>query len=148
MKLSLLGEEGRSISMLNTEELVKLEKFFFKYKNIKAVYLFGSYAMNKENKFSDLDIGILLADGYNKEIKLDILGELVNEEFCNVDLSILNEVSLLLQFEIVKHNILIYKSLDFDSSNYYSMIVRKYLDFEPLLKIQHQYIKERILNGK
>ncbi len=134
--------------MLSTEEILKLQKVFSQYKNIKATYLFGSHATNKTNRFSDLDIGILLEDGYNKKIKLDILTDLAEEDFCDVDLSIINEVSLLLQFEIVKHNLIIYKAPNFDSSTFYSITVRKYLDFEPLLKVQYKYMKERGMNGK
>lgn len=42
--------------MLEKEELKKLREIFCKYENIKAAYLFGSYAENRENKFSDEEI--------------------------------------------------------------------------------------------
>ena len=52
-----------------------LKSIFSGYNEIKAAYLFGSYADGKQNKNSDLDMGILLEEEYNKMIKLDILTE-------------------------------------------------------------------------
>ncbi len=133
--------------MLSNEKLDILKTVFMRYNHIKAVYLFGSFAEGKNNKLSDLDLGVLLDNDYNVDIKLDILTDLANYNFCNVDLIILNQAGLLTCFEVVKHNRIIYKRDDFDSSSYYSRIFREFQDFRYLLKIQSSYLKERILNG-
>ncbi len=133
--------------MLGVEKINELEKIFQNYQRIKAVYLFGSYAIGKENKYSDLDLAVLLDNVDNKMIKLDILAELTANHFDNVDLVVLNHASLLVRFEAVKHNQLIYKRDDFNATQYYSSVVRKYLDFRPLLEIQRKALKERILRG-
>jgi predicted nucleotidyltransferase len=133
--------------MLPEEKLDVLKKIFKKYKQIKAAYLFGSYAEGKESRLSDLDLGILLADDNFIDIKLDILTDLANHNFCHVDLIILNRASLLTRFEAVKHNQIIYKRDDFDSAAYYSKTIREFQDFRYLLKIQSSYLKERLLNG-
>lgn len=52
------------------------EVLFSKYKKIQAAYLFGSYAEGKENKFSDIDIGIVLNEVYVKSMKVEILKDL------------------------------------------------------------------------
>jgi len=133
--------------MLSKEKLVTLNRIFSHYDQIKAAYLFGSHAANKANKLSDIDIGILLEQGYNKKIKLDILTELAEHFFCDIDLVILNEATLLVCFEIVKHNKIIYKKCSFDAAGYFSLTIRRFLDFRPFLAVQRKYLKERILNG-
>jgi len=133
--------------MLSQEKLEKLENIFNKYSQVIAVYLFGSFAEGKENSYSDLDLGVLLTNEYKNTIKLDILADLADQNFCNVDIIILNQVGILSRFEAVKHNRLIYKKEGFDFSSYYSMVIREFQDFRYLLKIQSSYLKERLLNG-
>lgn len=78
--------------------------------NIKLIYVFGSYAKNKSNRKSDLDIAILLEDGYNPTIKLNIIGELVDIFNRNdVDLVILNSANPVLKHQIIKHGIVLYE---------------------------------------
>ncbi len=127
--------------------LENLKKIFSGYNEIKAAYLFGSYAVGKQNRNSDLDIGLLLAEDYDLMIKLDILTKLTKNNFDNVDLVIINNVSILVKYEVIKHNQLIFSKDDFDSAAYFSKIVRLYLDFKPYLEVQRMYLKERILNG-
>ncbi len=81
------------------------------------------------------------------ELKLEILGDLIELGYDNVDLAILNNMSILGQYEVVKHNKIIYQREDFDPHSYFSLIIRKYLDFKPYLKVQRKYLKKRILNG-
>ncbi|UNC91309.1 type VII toxin-antitoxin system MntA family adenylyltransferase antitoxin [Candidatus Contubernalis alkaliaceticus] len=133
--------------MLSKEELNLLKKILKEYHQIKAAYLFGSFAESLENRFSDLDLGILLEDNYIIDIKLDILTDLANHKFCNVDLIILNKACVLTRFEVVKHNKIIYKKDNFNSSLYYSKVFREFQDFRHLLNIQRYYMKERLLNG-
>ena len=131
------------VSQMN---LKKLKKIFAEYNKIKAAYLFGSCATGKQNRNSDLDIGILLAEDYDEMIKLDILTKLTKSNFDNVDLVIINNVSILVKYEVIKHNQLIYCKEDFDSSAYFSKIIRLFLDFKPYLEVQRMYLKERIIN--
>ena len=130
------------------ENFEKLNKYFAKFDEIKAAYLFGSYATGNNNKMSDIDIAVLLKDYCkNKNIKLDLLKGLVELGYDDIDLVILNRLSIVGKYEVVKHNNILYKSNDFDANSYFSLIVRKYLDFKPLLKVQREYLKRRILNG-
>jgi predicted nucleotidyltransferase len=122
--------------------------YFKKFKNISVAYLFGSHATGKNNEMSDLDIAVLLKRDYeNKRIKLNILQGLVELGYDNVDLVILNRMSILGRHEVVKHNNILYQSDAFEAGSYFSLVVRKYLDFKPLLKTQRENLKERILNG-
>lgn len=133
--------------MLTLEIKKKLKEVFSRYDNIKAVYLFGSHAENKDNKLSDIDLGVLLDDNYDRNIKLSILADLAEVSLCNIDLILLNEASLMLKFEVVKYNNIVFKRQDFDSAGYFSITVREYLDFKPFIEVQRRYFKERLLNG-
>lgn len=134
--------------MLEEKQKIKLANIFSNFPKVKAVYLFGSHAENKENRYSDLDLGILLEDNFDKMIKVDLLVALTEHNFNDIDLVLLNNASPLVSFEVVKHNKIIYKRDDFDSNSYFSLTVRKFLDFRPYLQIQRRYLKERILNGQ
>ncbi|MEC9489301.1 MAG: nucleotidyltransferase domain-containing protein [Halanaerobium sp.] len=134
--------------MISKDLVAKTQKALAKFSAVQAVYLYGSYAEERANKYSDLDLGVLLDDGYNQMVKLDILTSLSNKNFTNVDLVILNQAPPLLRYEIVKNNQLIYARDDFDAAGYFSLVIRKYFDFRPYLEIHRKYLKERILNGQ
>jgi len=133
--------------MLSEKKIKLLKHVFSKFKDINAAYLFGSHAEDRENKYSDLDIGLVLNDGYNPMLKLDILIKLTENNFENIDIVILNPANPLIKYEVIKNNKLIYKQDSFDASSYYSLVTRTFLDFRPYLDVQRRYLKKRILNG-
>ena len=129
-------------------ELSALDVVFQKYPEIQAVYVFGSVATGKVKAGSDLDLGIVPKTPSLHERKLDILTDLARLGFCEVDLVFLDVEDIVLRFEIVKHNKVIYQTGDFDKGEYYSRILRQYFDFLPYLKVQREAMKRRILDGK
>ncbi len=133
--------------MLEKNKKNLMKNIFASFSSIKAVYLFGSFAENKTNRFSDIDIGILLEEGFSKSIKIDVLARLTEIGLDSIDLVIMNEAPLLLRHEIVKHNYLLYCKEGFDKNTYFSITVLKYLDFRPYQIYQQERFKERILNG-
>lgn len=124
-----------------------LPAVFRKYKGIKAVYLFGSAASGNLRPDSDLDIGIVPADGAIHDRKLDLLTDLAYLGFCNVDIVFLDVQDIVLRFEIVKRNNVIYRTDDFDSGEMFSLTLRQYTDFLPYLKVQREALKKRLSNG-
>lgn len=111
--------------------------------NIKLLYVFGSYAKNKSNRKSDLDIAILLEDGYNPTIKLNIIGELVdifNRD--DVDLVILNNANPVLKHQIIKHGIVLYEESEEIKVNFEVRVLKEYMDMEHFRKNQMKYVKE------
>jgi uncharacterized protein len=129
-------------------ELDLLPPLFQKYTGMLAVYLFGSAATGNVRDGSDLDIGIVPRDASLHEKKLDILADLARLGFCEVDLVFLDVNDIVLRFEIVKHNKVIYQTDDFDRGEMYSRTLRQYFDFLPYLKVQREASKRRILHGK
>lgn len=125
-----------------------LSTIFRQYPEIAAVYLFGSMATGKVHQESDLDLAIVEKDKAIWGKKLDILADLIREGFDNVDLVFLGKADIVLQYEAVRMNRVIYQCRDFDRGEFYSRIVRKYLDFYPYLKVQREAYKERMLSGQ
>jgi uncharacterized protein len=123
-----------------------LKKIFSNYKQIKAVYLFGSHASGLNNIQSDIDLGIVSAQ-FTADDKIELLTKMVQHGYCNVDIVSLDNADLITRFEAVHLNQLIYKTYDFDHGFYFSKTLRQYFDFYPYLEVQRNQYKERILNG-
>lgn len=130
-----------------TTDTTKLHLVFTRYPEIQAVYLFGSTVTGTQRFDSDLDMALVPRSKTLRRQKLDILTDLAQVGFDNVDLVILDAKDLVLEYEVVRHNQIIYHAPDFESGTFYSNIVRKYLDFLPYLEVQRQAYKRRILNG-
>ena len=137
------------LSLENPNELKDLKTYFSKFKEIKAAYLFGSYVTGKRNRISDLDIAVILNEDKNiYKLKLKIISGIIELGYDNIDLSILNNMSIVGRYEAVKYNQVLYADSDFDVNRFFSLVVREYLDFKPYLEVQRKYLKERIFNDK
>jgi len=123
-----------------------LPGIFKKYPAVQAVYLFGSVASGKTHADSDLDLAIVPGDASARAARLDILADLTRHGFCNVDLVFLDAENILLKFQAVRQNQLIYSSTEFSPGDYFSITVRQYFDFLPYLEIQRESDKRRILH--
>jgi len=122
---------------------------FRKYPQIQAVYLFGSRAEGTANQESDVDLAVITDSEKLQGKKLDILGKLAEAGLDDVDLFFPDEDSdIVMAYEAVRPNRIIYQSDGFDRGELYSRIVRKYLDFEPFLAVQREAYKRAILNGQ
>lgn len=129
-------------------DLTLLSRVFKKYPQVQAVYLFGSRASGKSHEGSDLDLAIVPRSTDLRSKRLDILTDLARIGLCNVDLVFLDHPDIVLQYEAVRLNRLIYQTDDFNRGALYSKVIRQYLDFSPYLKVQRQAYKRRIIGGK
>ena len=127
-------------------KLELLPGIFKKYPGVQAVYLFGSTASGNTNAESDLDLAVVPLDSSVRAAKLDILTDLARNGFCNVDLVILDTENILLKFQAIRQNQLLYSNKEFNSGDYFSLTLRQYFDFLPYLKIQSEADKRRILH--
>jgi uncharacterized protein len=132
---------------LNNPPLDLLKEVFLQYPEIEAVYLFGSVAANTANADSDLDLAVYPGSENLVRQKLELLAHLARNKFCKVDIIYLDGKDILLNFEAIKHNRIIYAKPGFDRSVLFSDIVRKYFDFQPFLAYQRQALKRRLLHG-
>ncbi|GAB4501593.1 MAG: nucleotidyltransferase domain-containing protein [Anaerolineales bacterium] len=123
-----------------------IPRIFSKYPSVQAVYLFGSYATGKIRRDSDLDLAIVPRDSSARQQMLDMLADLVRQVYHRIDLVFLDTKDVVVRFEAIRHNRLLYCVPDFDPGTYTSRIVRDYWDFKPHLAVQRQSLKQRILS--
>lgn len=95
---------------------------------------------------SDLDLAILPEKSSLRGQKLDILTDLAREGFSDVDLVFLDTKDVVIKFESVHQNRLLYCVKDFDANAFFSLVLRQYFDFAPYLKIQREAYKQRVLH--
>jgi hypothetical protein len=78
--------------------------------------------------------------------KVPLIGECMDAARRDwIDLVVLNDVPLVLQFEAVRPNVILYAADDFDPAAFTSKIVRMYWDFKPYLRRQRKAYKRRLL---
>lgn len=129
-------------------ELESLREVFRRYPDIEAVYLFGSRAEGNTRADSDLDLAIVPAREACREQRLEILTDLARAGFDEVDLVFLNGDDLVLAYEAVRPNQVVYQTDEFDRGAYYSRVIRMYLDFLPYLEVQREAYRRRVLRGQ
>ena len=135
------------MTMLTDGMLTKIRRVSRRFPEIEAVYLFGSAAEGRAHVGSDLDLAVVPGNAALREKKLDLLAELARKGICNVDLVFLDESDLVLAYEAVRLNRLIYAGDGFDRGAFYSKIVRMYLDFEPYLRRQRGAYRRRVIGA-
>lgn len=74
----------------------KLAEVFGRHTQVEAVYLFGSTADGRARSGSDLDLAVLPARG-GSVYKLELLADLAEAGFCDVDLAVLDGRDLVLE---------------------------------------------------
>jgi predicted nucleotidyltransferase len=129
------------------QDLALLPKVFQKHTEIQAVYLFGSAATKREHKESDIDLAVFIDEGANSDLKLNLLSDLAGNGFCDVDLVFMDTDDIVLKYEAIRLNRIIYQRPSFDRGGTYSKIIRQYLDFYPYLSVQREAYRRRITNG-
>lgn len=132
--------------MVHSADLQGLNRVFQEYPDIQAVYLFGSHTEGRTHTESDLDLAIVPRHPALRDRRLDILADLARYGFCQVDLVFLDTEDIVLKYEAVRQNRLIYRTEDF-RGEMYSRIVRQYLDFLPYLRVQREAFKRRVFLG-
>lgn len=132
---------------LSSDDIKALKDVFQRYPAIQAVYVFGSTGSGKMHPESDLDLAIVSHSITLKEKKLLLLTDLARRGFCDVDLIFLDTEDIVLKYEAVRQNRLIYAIPDFDRGSMYSKVIRQYLDFVPYLETQRKAYKRRIERG-
>jgi predicted nucleotidyltransferase len=121
----------------------RLRPVFARYPRIKAVYLFGSAASGRARADSDLDLAVVPERPLGSD-KLALLTDLAAEGLERVDLVSLEGDDVVLRFEALRPNRLLYAAADFDHGEYYSRVIREYFDFEPYLLRQREALRRRL----
>lgn len=126
----------------------RVAKVLQAFPEVQAAYLFGSVAQGRARKDSDIDLALVPRSPGLEDRRLDILAAFAAAGLDNVDLVILRNHDLVLRYEAIRPNVLVYARPDFVHGDYYSRTIREYLDFLPILEEQRKAYKKRLLNDK
>ncbi|MDQ1244826.1 MAG: hypothetical protein QG565_1166 [Campylobacterota bacterium] len=129
---------------------LKLKELLGQYDFITNVLIFGSYAANKQNSMSDIDIAMHT----DKDIDIFELGEIISnlESALNLktDLVILNDLykkSPLLAYNIYQSHKPVYLNDTVAYSSFKENALHYYLDFQHVIEEQNIAFLERVKNG-
>lgn len=141
--------------MAKADEFKSRIQYFFKdEQNVAAVFLFGSYGTIYENKFSDIDFGVVfmpdalikLQEELSLEAKLSLY-----LKTDNIDLVNLNKAPITFRFQAIANGILLYEKDYVATSNFIENTYRYYFDYSHNLKIMRQErsksLKEAYIDG-
>ena len=119
---------------MNIERAIK--NYFATQKEILCVYLFGSTATGKDNKFSDVDVAVLFDSALppkqytqKKLTFMDNLSRILNRD---VDIVVLNEASSFLKFQVIKQRVRIYERPNRREHTFEARTIMEYFDFLPI----------------
>jgi uncharacterized protein len=129
------------IRMILLREIKKLNSVY----KIKLLYIFGSYAKGTNNDDSDIDIAVLLEEGYSPLHKVSLLGNLSDTlKTDNIDLVILNSAHSVLKHQVIKYGKIVYNESEESRILYEVRVLKEYMDMEYFRKTQMHYISEWI----
>jgi len=126
----------------------KIARVLSTFPEVQAAFLFGSRAKGSAHPGSDVDVALVPATAGLRKRKLDLLAALAGVGLDDIDLAILDGKDVVLRFEAVSPNKLIYATEYFDRGSYYSRSIREYFDFLPVLEVQRRAYKERLQHGQ
>jgi predicted nucleotidyltransferase len=119
-----------------------------KESGILVVYLFGSRAIGKGSRLSDVDLGIVLKnpvpgkDTRSLYTKLYKLFATIYPS-SKVDIVFLQSAPLSLQYHAVKEGKILFEEDSRLRADYENMVVKQYLDFKPVLDFFDRVTMER-----
>ncbi|MHB1680589.1 MAG: type VII toxin-antitoxin system MntA family adenylyltransferase antitoxin [bacterium] len=114
-----------------------------KIQNLRAVIIFGSFANNSENKYSDIDIAFLSSEKISNIKRWEFQEELASILNRDVDLVDLENASDVFKFQIASQGIVIYADNSKNIELYLDKIYTIYLQ----LNDDRKAILEDIRNG-
>lgn len=134
---------------MNREQILKeLKRYFEDHPSVIAVYLFGSFAKNKQRPHSDLDIGILFKEElglYERfEEKLAVSGELEDKLKMKIDVVDLVETDPYFVHQVLTSKILIVDRCPSRRVAFEVRSRRTYFDRQPFYRLYHREALKRL----
>ncbi|KKK40700.1 hypothetical protein LCGC14_0975870 [marine sediment metagenome] len=125
-----------------------------KEKNIIATYLYGSASYSEFYEDIDIDIGLLIDEGFkpNYMYEVKLAGKLEKRFkdtigiYKSIDVRVLNEKPLRFLHSVLKNSILIYSVDDFKRVQFEARIMKEYLDFKPHFEFYEKMRRYRYAN--
>ena len=138
------------MSPVNEHDIKKIEGCLRKYPVVTA-YIFGSEAKGTSGLLSDIDIAVFVHEGVSKAERFDLRLRFSNELSAvmsrTVDLVILNDSSIQLSYEIIRHGKLIFCSDKATKVDLEVDILSRYLDRRYYDKRHAEITLQKIASG-
>lgn len=114
----------------------EVKRFLENQGDVKLAYLFGSYAKGKEGPLSDVDIAVLLDERLSESKRFKLRLKLITKisailglrEAEKLDVVIMNDAPVNLNYEIIKHGKILFADDVGERIEMESKILSKYLD--------------------
>ena len=135
--------------------LKALQDYLSRQDDIVAVYLFGSFGTEFQNKFSDLDLGVIFYRGKLPDLKRELsieadLSLLLGLE--RIDLVNLNRAPIQLRFKAVAKGVLLFEADANTLAGFLEDTYRKHgdyqVDMETYYREYRKALREIYLNGR
>jgi predicted nucleotidyltransferase len=143
-----LKQEERMADLSIAEYIERLKQIFAE-RGVVLAYLFGSQAEGKAGPLSDVDIAILLGPHVAREqwfqVQLDLMGALMSLfHRDDVDVVILNQATPVLAHEVVRSGQILHEARPGTRADFELATLRRYVDTEPLRRLQDRRLLERV----
>ncbi len=127
----------------------RIKEFFMKEDNIIAVYLFGSHAVDVAREDSDIDLAVLMEQIPDNPLKYRIDKSIELERILKkeVDLIIINNAPLILQFQVIKEGKIIFEKCADKRAKYQMHFLSRYYDFVKFFDYHSKYLHKEIKKG-
>lgn len=135
---------------VNIDNLKQQLEFFVKQIHyqypVEFAYLFGSFAMDRANGDSDIDIALKLKDKYNDNDEVFIKGNIIDLGMKyferKLDVVLLHSAPPQLKYEVIKNGVVLKDSPN--RAMFESLSLREYFDFRHYSDIYNKALIKRI----
>jgi predicted nucleotidyltransferase len=143
-----LKQEERMADLSIAPYIQQMKQIFID-NGVVLAYLFGSQAEGKAGPLSDVDIAVLLGIHVAREqwfqVQLDLMGALMGLfHRDDVDVVILNQATPVLAHEVVQSGQILYEARPGIRTDFELASLRRYVDTEPLRRLQDRRLLERV----
>jgi predicted nucleotidyltransferase len=129
-----------NLSKQKKKEIIKtISTYLAQYDEIFAVYIFGSFITSKA--FSDIDLGVLLQNGYEDPLAYEIELESKLEKLVKfgMDVRVINKAPISFTQNVIRHGQVIVDTDPNRRSDFESYALKKYFDFA---RFRRRYLSE------
>ncbi|MFC2157869.1 nucleotidyltransferase domain-containing protein [Acidobacteriota bacterium] len=136
---------------VNEKDLVSYFEKIAEDMQISMAYLYGSFLDDTFNKFSDIDIALVIKDLPDKQQLMQLemkLTALLDKRFKTpFDVRTINDAPLKVKGEVVTHGKLIYCADEEFRVNFETYIRDRYFDFLPTLNFMREVYLSSVKSG-
>jgi predicted nucleotidyltransferase len=126
----------------DNEILRSLRDYFHGRKDIRLVYLFGSYGREEAHEHSDIDVGVYPRESIGFAQLDGMQSDLRERLRSEVDVVSMSDAPPALAYRIIAEGQLVYAASEYDRIEIEANIYSRYGDYLPVLKQQRQRVLE------